>query len=130
MRVKRKKGYSIAEIIIVLAVMAIMVSGVLPIFLNVMVANISSKNFSNAYKIADSKIEEYRNTPFLNIESEEFDIPELADADGHGSLTVTEEVDGVAAEGIKKLDLTISWNYKRERNIRIVTYITEGGISR
>jgi type II secretory pathway pseudopilin PulG len=124
--VRVKKGFSLIEIIIILGVVGIMVSGILPLFLNVIAANNSARYYSYAYKVADSKIEEYRNTTFENIEDETFPVSELPL--GQGDLTVSNEIGGSPQDNIKELDLTISWNYKKAQEIRIVTYVTTGGL--
>lgn len=114
------------EIIIVLGIVGIIISGILPLFVNVIAAGKSAAHYSTAYKLADSKIEEYRNSNFDSLADETVTIAELPD----GGLTtaVTNEVDGSVETEIKRVELTINWNYQRDREIKIVTYIYRGGL--
>ena len=102
--------------------MGIIISGVLPLFLNTITAGKSASHYSNAYKIADSKIEAYRNTSFDSIVDENIDITDELPL-GAINTDITDE-----DEDFKKVELTISWNFKRNQEIKIVTYIYRGGL--
>jgi hypothetical protein len=117
------------EIVIILFVVGIMISGILPLFLNVITANKSAAYYSTAYKRADSIIEETRAKPFEEIISiNSFEITELPN--GVGQIEITEEPGGTATNRLKLVELTINWNFKSPQEIKISTYIADGGIGR
>lgn len=103
-----------------------MATGILAVFLNVITANKSAAYYSSAYKIADSMIEGYRSQEFDNIQNETVVIPELPQ--GEANLVVSNEIDGNFEDDIKELELTISWNFKRGQEIKIVTYVAREGL--
>jgi type II secretory pathway pseudopilin PulG len=113
---------------LVLGLLGIIISGVLPIFLNSITANKSAEYYSTAYKILDSKIEEYRNADFDTLASYNFQVTGLPS--GQGVLAVTNNIEGTPQVDIKKLTLTISWNFKNQKQVRAVTYISRGGIKK
>jgi prepilin-type N-terminal cleavage/methylation domain-containing protein len=123
---RRRKGFTLTEIIIVLGIVGIIISGILPLFVNVIAAGKSAAHYSTAYKLADSKIEEYRNASFDNLADETATITELPD--GSLTATVTNEIDGSTETDIKRVELTINWSYQRDREIKIVTYVYRGGL--
>jgi prepilin-type N-terminal cleavage/methylation domain-containing protein len=123
---KFKLGFTLAEIIIVLGIVGIIISGILPLFLNIISAGKSAAYYSGAYKIADSKVEEYRNSNFDALADEATPITELPN--GTLSTTITNEIDGLAETEIKRVELVVGWNYKRDQEIKIVTYIYRGGL--
>jgi len=117
------------EIVIILFVVGIMISGIVPLFLNVITVNKSAGYYSDAYKIADSLIEEYRSKHYAEIVSSgTIDLPDLPE--GKAVLVVEEELDGLSIEGIKEVNLKVSWNFKKYQEISISTYIADGGIAR
>lgn len=124
----QKKGYTLTEIVLVLGLLGIIISGVLPVFLNSITANKSAEYYSNAYKILDSRLEEYRNTDFNALANNTFEVTELPS--GEGVLTVTNNIEGSPQADIKKIDLVINWNFKNQRQVKAVTYISRGGIKK
>lgn len=122
------RGYTLTEITLVIAIVGIMIAGVLPVFLNSITANKSAEFYSKAYKLLDSKVEQLRDTDFNSITSGNYAVPELPS--GQGVLAVTNNIEGSTQVDIKKVDLTISWNFKRNQSVRLVTYITRGGIKK
>lgn len=95
-------------------------------FLNVIASGRSSSYYSTAYKIADSQIEAYRNENFDNLASEDFDISDLPG--GHLTTIVSNEIDGNNETDIRQVSLVVSWNYKRDQEVKIVTYIYRNGL--
>ena len=116
------------EVMLILVVIGIMVSGIIPLFISVVQSNKSASYYSNAYRIADSKIEEYRRASFDGLTTNTFTISSLPS--GQGTLTVTNNIDGAPQVDIKRLDLTIAWNYKKARSASISTYVTRNGVGR
>lgn len=126
--IRENKGYTLTEIVLVLGLLGIIISGVLPVFLNSITANKSAEYYSMSYKILDSKIEEYRNADFNALADSTFTVSELPS--GQGVLVVTNNIEGAPQADIKKIDLIIQWNFKNQRQVRAVTYISRGGIKK
>lgn len=123
-------GFTIIEIVLLLAVVGIFISGIIPLYLNVVTVNKSAQYYSTAYKILDSKIEEYRNSDFNSLTTQNnINIPELPPV-GRADLIVTSDIDGAPQADIKKLDLTITWTFKKQNQVRIVTYVAKNGLKR
>jgi type II secretory pathway pseudopilin PulG len=116
------------EIVLVLAFLGIIISGVFPVFINSIEANKSAEYYSKAYKILDSKIEEYRNADFNTLSSSQFDIPELPG--GQGTFTVSNTVEGAPQNDIKQVNLVVHWDFKRARQVESSTYMSRGGIKK
>jgi prepilin-type N-terminal cleavage/methylation domain-containing protein len=124
---KYKSGFTLMEIVIVLGILGIIITGVMPLYMNVIVANKSAAYYSSAYKVADSMIEAYRGAAFDTIvDGETGIISELPG--GEYTLDVTSELNGSPEADIKKVDLVISWDFKKERELRVVTYISRSGM--
>jgi len=122
------RAFTILEIVLLLAIVGIFISGIIPLYLNVVTVNKSAQYYSTAYKVLDSKIEEYRNTSFDSVNSGTFSITELPS--GQGALTVSNNIDGAPQADIKRLDLTITWNFKKTNQVNITTYIARNGLKR
>jgi hypothetical protein len=105
-----------------------MIAGIIPVFLNSITANKSAEFYSKAYKLLDSKAEELRNADFAAIASGNFAVTELPS--GAGTLAVSNNVDGAPRTDIKKVDITITWNFTRSQTVRLATYVTKGGIKK
>ncbi len=123
---RSRRAFSLAEVIIVLGVVGIIISGILPLYLNVITADRSAAFYSIAYKLADSTMEEYRNTNFDNLADEHRDIAELPS--GAIDTTVTNEIDGHNEADIKQVDLVVSWDFKRHQEVHLVTYVYRDGL--
>jgi hypothetical protein len=105
-----------------------MISGILALFFNVITVNKSAEYYSKAYKILDSKAETLRGTAFDSVVNSSTSISEIPS--GNIAVTVTNTVDGAPRTNIKKVDIVISWNFRKQSSIREVTYITRGGIKK
>lgn len=105
-----------------------MLSGIIPLFMNVITANKSAAYYSAAYKAADSIIEENRVKNFDEVISYEGEVEGLPSGNSF-TLTVTDAPDNLD-DDMKRVDLNIKWFFKSEKEIDISTYITAGGIGR
>jgi prepilin-type N-terminal cleavage/methylation domain-containing protein len=123
-----KRGFTLTEIIILLAVVGIFISGIIPLFLNVIQVNKSAEYHSKAYKIVDTKLESLRSGDFENITSQTSNISELP----NGSLIVASSdiVDGAPQPDIKKVLITVRWNFNRDQSVKIESFITRNGITK
>lgn len=133
-KVTQNFGFSIVEILIILAVVGIMTSAIIPLFLDVITVNKSAAYYSEAYKLTDSKIEELRSLSFENIDAQdgEYSEPENIGNLPNGLLiiNITNVIEGVPEDGIREIIITITWNFKSEKTYTTSTLITEGGIGR
>lgn len=125
---RREKGFTLIEIIIALAILTLLISGVVTLFFNLIVANKESQYHSQAYKILDSKIEELRGAPFDALINKTDTISELPQ--GQLLITADNNIDGVPQTNIKKVTLELSWKFKRNQNLKLETYISRTGIRR
>lgn len=130
-KLKIKSGFTLMEILIILFVVGIMISGIIPLFLNVITANKSANYYSTAYRLADSKIEELRSLPFEDIDAAAGteSAPGLPD-DSEILITVNNNINGGAQTDIREVEVTINWNFKSAKSHSISTLITQGGIGR
>lgn len=122
----QRPGFTLTEIVIILGIVGIIISAILPLFVNVIAAGRSAAYYSSAYKLADSKIEQYRNTNFDLLAPENMTTSELPN--GQVVSEISNEVDGVNETDIKRVELRVSWNYQRPQEVKIVTYIYRGGL--
>ncbi|MEI6639892.1 MAG: hypothetical protein WCL46_09250 [Chlorobium sp.] len=107
---------------------SILISGLIPLFIAVIRANKTSEYYSRAYRDIDSQVEKYRGGSFDGITTGTFTVTDLPS--GQGTVTVSNTIDGMPQNDIKQVDLTLSWNYKRQNQIKITTYISRNGIGR
>lgn len=116
------------EILLVLVVVGIMISGIIPLYIGVIRANKSSEYYSRAYRDLNSQVEVYRRASFDSLDNGTFTVSNLPS--GQGTLTVSNMIDGAPQADIKQLNLTVSWNYKRTNSVKITTYVTRNGVGR
>jgi type II secretory pathway pseudopilin PulG len=116
------------EILLVLVVVGIMISGILPLYVGVIRANKSSEYYSRAYRDIDSQVEKYRKDSFDTLASGTFTVTDLPS--GQGTVVVSNVIDGVAQNDIKQVNLTLTWVYRKTNSVKITTYITRNGVGR
>lgn len=109
-----------------MGIVGIVVSGVLTVFLNVITINKDSEFYSQAYKIADSELEKLRGASFDSIANSTNPITALPQ--GEVVVAVSNTIDGAPQADIKKVDLKLRWNFRKQREIRLVTLIARNGI--
>jgi prepilin-type N-terminal cleavage/methylation domain-containing protein len=126
--IKANQGYSLVEIIIVLALVGIMTSTIIAVLINVQVLNRKIEYRSLAYKALDSKIESLRATAFDSVTSGSFAIAGLPASSGN--ITSTNIVEGSPQTDIKLVTVTVNWDFKKAQSIQTSTYITRNGITR
>lgn len=119
--------------IILLAVIGIMISAIMPLFISVMISNKSASYYSEAYKAADTKIEYLRSLSFEEMEllnGTNESLPNLPDGNNMSIAINDYEIDGIEQNDIKEVTVTINWNFKSEKTYTTSTLITQGGIGR
>lgn len=128
MRKVRKKGFSILELIIAIAVLTIGLVGVLQIFPVGLRASYRSGMLTKAAFLAQNKLEEVKMAGFDDIVKIPPEIP-LSGEEGDFDWEIfidAAELEGLASsQDIRKVTVTVSWAERnRTRSKDFITYIT------
>jgi len=126
---KLQAGFTLVETIFVIGVLTILLTGTFTIIRNLISLNKKIALRSVAYRTMDTKLEELRYQNFNDIAASDTASAELPTGN-HVIVTVSNNVDGQAQTGIKKVDVTINWNFKGPESVATSTYITQGGIKK
>jgi hypothetical protein len=120
----------LVEIIILLAILGIIMSGVYAVFIDVLAINRKTDYYSRAYRALDSKVETIRGTLFSNIVpgTTTVAVPQLPG--GQATTEITNVVDGAAQTDIVQATVTITWDYKGASQVKSTTFITKKGIKK
>lgn len=122
------KGFTLVEVMILLVVVSILISGAFSLFFSVITYNKLAEHYSVAYKTLDSKIELLRSTSFDSIINEDAPVANLPGS--NLAVRVDNNLDGLPQSDIKEVEVTISWYFKKDFQLKAVTYISKGGIQR
>jgi prepilin-type N-terminal cleavage/methylation domain-containing protein len=128
MRGVLKKGFSIIELLIALAVVSIVASALMKLFLDVTVLEKDIEFRSVAYRFVDAKIETLRSSAFDSIATENGTVSGLPNS--NYSIAVSDYIDGGHRDDIKLVTVTINWNYKQQKTVKSETYIAKSGIKK
>ena len=88
----KKKGFTLPELLIAIAVLAITTGGILSLFISCILLNETNRNTMLAYTAIQSKMEEIKNQPFDNIatyDGQVFDLSGFPAEAGKGRVSVT-----------------------------------------
>ena len=123
----RNKGFTLIEIIMAMAIMAVGIIGVVRLLPVGLRASKSSEIMSRAAFLAQEKLEELKLAGFDALTASEPAIPLEGEA---GDYTWVAKVSGLTLEGltnsedVRRLTSTVSWREKgRARSQEFVTYI-------
>lgn len=128
--IKNKKGFTLIEMLIILAVISLFFSALLPLVAKNIAANHSAKVRLAAYEAAATKVEELRNTEFDSISGGNFAVPTVPSSTG--TVTVTRDInnDGSDEADIVKATVNIDYTLKATtKTVTLATYISKKGIS-
>jgi prepilin-type N-terminal cleavage/methylation domain-containing protein len=125
-----KSGFTLIELLLLIAVLGIVMAGILGVYTNVLTINKSNEYYSRGYRDLDSKMETLRGTLFTNLAvgTTTAAVPDLPG--GQSTTVITNVVNGAPQTGILQVTVTISWNYKRNTQIKSSTFITQGGLKK
>lgn len=127
---KQKRGFTLVEIILILVLVTVLSSAVLALYSFLITLNKKIEYRSSAYKLLDSKIEEYRNVNFDALATGTISPAPGLPENSVIATNVTANVEGSDQTDIRLVTVTVSWDFKGAQNARISTYITRGGIQR
>lgn len=124
-----QKGFSLLELVIAIAVLAVGLVGVLQVFPVGLRASQRAGMLTKAAFLAQNKIEDVKLTGFDALREEPPRIPLSGrDGDFEWKLTIEKpELEGIKnPDNIRKIILTISWPERtKTRSKEFVTYITK-----
>lgn len=112
---------------------SLLISGVLTLYNYLIVLSKKTEYRATAYRLLDSKIEEYRNVNFDALDSLNGSVISPAPNLPPGSsiiTSVTKNIEGTSQEDICLVTVTVNWNFKGQQTARISTYIARGGLQR
>lgn len=121
-----KRGFTLTEVLLVLSLLAVILGGVLPLFLNIITTNKSTELYSKAYKDLDSKIETLRNLNYDSIVNGSFTVADLPAAATPNTISVIDNAGGIP--NLKQVTVVINWDFKGNKSIKATTFIARGGI--
>jgi hypothetical protein len=76
-------------------------------------------------------VEDIRNTGFANLATYPNTFtPTGLPSGSTGTVSLTNNIDGATEANIYRADVTITWTFKSQHQIKTSTYITKGGIKR
>lgn len=117
-------GFSILENVIAVAVFTVGVLSISMLFTQTMTYTHFSEKFSVATNLARGQLEELRNTPYVNIESDSVDSPPTIDSVDYDISWVVTEDDPI--DGVKKVVMRVEWEDLRgAQDIEIETLISK-----
>lgn len=117
-----ENGFSILENVISVAIFTVGVLSISMLFTQTMTYTHFSEKLSVATNLARGELEELRNTPYLNIESDSMSSTvDNVDYDLSWSVTSDDPIDGV-----KKVVMRVEWEDLRgEQDLEIETLISK-----
>ncbi|MBN1883425.1 MAG: hypothetical protein JW885_14755 [Deltaproteobacteria bacterium] len=121
-RMNSESGFSILENVISVAVFTVGVLSISMLFTQTMTYTHFSEKLSVATNLARSELEELRNTPYVNIESDSANSTvDSVDYDLSWVVTSDDPIDGV-----KKVVMRVEWEDLRgEQDLEIETLISK-----
>lgn len=128
--ISNKKGFTLIEAIIIVAVVSVFLSALLPFIVENLTANARSKKRLMAYEAAYSKMEELRSQDFDTISDTAFVVTGIDGASGQIDISdIDLNGDGLAESDILAAKVEITYPEKGEtRNITLNTLITRDGV--
>jgi prepilin-type N-terminal cleavage/methylation domain-containing protein len=127
-----QKGFTIIELIVVVAILAVILPAILQSFISSSLLNETSRNAAVAMTHAQYVMEEIKNTDFASIASKvnngdwDWDRQDIENA---GLTALADEAIDAQAGGTDLLTIAITVNWEdrpgRVRNTQLVTYIAQ-----
>ncbi len=121
-----KKSFTLSELLLSVAILGLVFSSILLVFVSSLILNESSRNLTVALTHAKYVMEDIKNTNFNEISSFSWNSTEIVN-EGLTSLS-NETIVGTVTSltDYKDVDVTVEWDgYYQTRNITLETLITE-----
>ena len=117
-----EKGYTIIEVIIALAISAVIFSGTLPLVYKTITANRKAQLRLNAYQSAHQEIENLRGYRVADLANHSFTVSTVPGATG--SVVVDKNMNGQPQTTIAKVTCKVSWVFQtKSDSVELSTYI-------
>ncbi len=120
------KGFTLAELILALAIFAFALAGLLSVFINCIFLNSSNSNLTIATGHAQYALEAVKNTNFASIQNESWNTTVIS---SKGITPLNSEAINISVTGTSLLDVTatVSWKDRgtRNRSFALQTLIAE-----
>jgi type II secretory pathway pseudopilin PulG len=125
-----QKGFTLIEVVLTAAFIGTAIAGIGTLLSNVYRINQRSQNLAAATQAAQSKLEDYRNTPFTSIPIMTVDfstgLPAQLPSPKTGTVTIT-----LVEDGLKQVEVDITFREgQTDRNVKVTTYVTSRGINK
>lgn len=113
-KLANKEGFSLIELMIALTIFAIGILALAQLQSSAIVYNSEARRYTEATIIAQSKMDEFRTIPFINIDDETENID---------SYTITTTVTVGPIDDTKSIDVVVSWVHKGNKTYSLQTIV-------
>jgi type IV pilus assembly protein PilV len=121
--VKSKEGFTLIEIMIALVVLSIGLIALAGLQISAMRGNTLSKRMTTAVSIANARIEQIKNMPYANIQSESSTQVTESNMTFTRQVTVSNDI---PVANTKTVNVTVTWkNGAKSHTVPISTVITQ-----
>jgi type IV pilus assembly protein PilV len=121
--VKSKEGFTLIEIMIALVVLSIGLIALAGLQISAMRGNTLSKRMTTAVSIANARIEQIKNMPYANIQSESSTQVTESNMTFTRQVTVSNDI---PVANTKTVNVTVTWkNGAKSYTVPISTVITQ-----
>lgn len=110
------KGFTIIEVLLTSSILALVLCGLLLVYVNLLLLGDISRKMTLAANAAQAKLEEIKNITFENLDAENgdtFDVPGFNASDARGLV----QVSGTGYSDLKKVRIVVSFRQKGTRVI-------------
>jgi type II secretory pathway pseudopilin PulG len=120
------KAFTLVELLLAAAILALVISGLLLVFLNCIFLNEANRNSTTAISHAQFAMEEIKNTNFGSIASATWGNSTIV-SKGLNPLNNESISIGVSGSTVLNVNVTVNWKDRgtRDRNMSLVTLISE-----
>lgn len=127
---KNKKGFTLTEAILIVAVVSVFLSALLPFIVENLTANARSKKRLLAYEAGYGKLEDLRHQTFDSLTDGSFTVSNVDGATGQVTISQVDlNNDGVVENNILGAKVEVLYQEKgQNKSISLNTLITKNGV--
>lgn len=119
---KNKKAFTIIEIVITLAISAVIFSGALPLIFKTTTANKAARLRLNAYEAAHQEVENMRGSNLSTLVNHPFAISNISGATGQ--VIISDNINGSPQTNIVSVVSRVTWTFKNKtETVELKTYL-------